>query len=367
MLKLIMNLSVLKMKKIASNFISYLLLLFITGTQAQSIYGGIEIGDKGVKMYVINVQNTKSGTFEIQNFWTENVETASGMPINGNLAQQDIDTAGSITLKNYKKMLTEYKIENQNIYIAASSRTAMAHNIGDLAKKVKTLTNKDLDIITSSLEAKLLSKGCIPPKNYLNSLVLDIGERNTKGGYINAVNGANIFYPITVDIGTITLTEKIIKRNKQKPSLDYNQASFDYLPTLREEFDTIYSNRPESIKKENIYLSGGALWAFYTLFNEKSAANNFTEIRYEDIVLLKFIIENNFEKIVKISLTNPHVKEVLDTYSQKNLIASNSILLTALEEIPNIKNKKIFFAKQGEIAWLISFIMERSKGSIQVY
>lgn len=355
------------MKRTVYSFIFYVLLLFTIKIQSQSFYGGIEIGSKGIKISVINVQNSKKGLFEVKDFWTENTAVVSGMSIDGNLTQKDIDTTSAIVLKNYKKLLVDFKIESQNVFIVASSGVGMAKNIDDLTQKIKVLTNKDLDVITSSLEAKLLLKGCIPPKKYLNSMILDIGGGNTKGGYITVVNGANIFFPIVVDIGTITLTEKVIKRNKQKPSLDYKAASFDYLPTLRENFARVYSVRPEAIKKENIYLSGGAVWAFYVLFNEKAAESNFNEIHYEDIVSSKFIIENNFGKIVSLSLTNPEVKKVLDTYSQKNLIASSNILLTALEEIPNINDKKIFFAKQGQVAWLVSYIVDHSKGVKPVY
>lgn len=355
------------MKKNTYDFIFYLLLLCAIQVQSQSLYGGIEIGSNEIKMSVIDAQNTKKALFEVKNFWTENSGISSGISIYGNLTEKDIDSTSAIVLKNYKKMLVDYKIDNQNVFIVASSGVGMAKNVDDLVQRIKVLTNKDLDIITAALESKLLLKGCVPPKNYLNSMVLDIGGGNTKGGYINVVNGINIFFPMALDIGTITLTEKVIKRNKQKPSLDYNQASFDYLPTLREDFERMYSTKPESVKKDNIYLSGGAVWAFYTLFNEKAAADNFNEIRYEDIVLLKFIIENNFGKIVSRSLTNPEIKKVLETYSQKNLIASSSILLTALEEIPNVKTKKIFFAKQGEVAWLVSYIVDHSKGSEPVY
>lgn len=51
-----MNLSILKVKE----KICYLLsLLFVFSMQAQSIYGGIEIGGKGIKMSVIDVKNIK--------------------------------------------------------------------------------------------------------------------------------------------------------------------------------------------------------------------------------------------------------------------------------------------------------------------
>ena len=342
-------------------------LLSVFSAQAQSIYGGIEIGAKGIKMSVIDVKNKKKGIYELKDFWTENTEIASGISIDGNLRENDIEYTAGVILNNYKRMRNEFKIEDKNIFIAASSGVGLARNTNVLVSKVKAFTNKDVNVISSALEAKLLLKGCIPPKNYLDAMILDIGGGNTKGGYMNAVKGGNMFFPINVDIGTVTLTEKINKKVAQRPRYNFNELCFDYLPVLRDDFSKMYATRPDSGKKNNIYLSGGAVWAFYTLFNEKGAVDNFSEIKYNDILSMKFIIENNFGKFETLAQTNKDVKKVLDTYSQKNLISGSNLLLTALEEIPDINSKKIYFAKQGQIAWLVSYVVDSSKGAKLVY
>lgn len=343
------------------------LLLFAFALQGQSLYGGIEIGSKGVKMSVIDVQNVKKGIYEVKEFWTENTGIVAGISINGNLFEKDIDSTSQVVLKNYKKLLVDYKVPNDNIFIVASSGVGMAKNTDVLVNKIKVLTNKDLDVISASLEAKLLLKGCIPPKSYKNSILLDIGGGNTKGGYVDVVNGGNIFFPFSLDIGTVTLTEKIIRKNKIKPLYDFNEISFDYLTTLRNDFAAMYAMRPESLKKDNIYLSGGSAWALYTIFNGKAAENNLNEIKYEDVLYTKFVIENNFGKVVNAAITNKDVQKVLETYSPKNLVSASNLLVIALEDIPDIKNKKIFFAKQGQVAWLVSYIVDNSKGVKPVY
>ena len=125
------------------------------------LYAGIEIGSKGIKMSIINVTNVKRGIYTVNDFWTENVGIARGISIDGNLAEEDIAKACKIVQKNYTKIRTELKVEDKNIFIVASSGVGMAKNTSRLVSKIKEITKKDLDIISSQLEAKLLLKGCI--------------------------------------------------------------------------------------------------------------------------------------------------------------------------------------------------------------
>jgi len=53
-------------------------------------------------------------------------------------------------------------------------------------------------------------------------------------------------------------------------------------------------------------------------------------------------------------MTDKEVETVLKTYSQKYLISGSNRQLVTLEAIPNINNKKLFFAKEGQIAWLVT-------------
>jgi len=130
----------------------------------------------------------------------------------------------------------------------------------------------------------------------------------------------------------------------------------------------MYAGGAESLKKENVYLSGGAVWAFYTLFNEGiPPLENFTLINFEDIITNKNVIENNFSKIKALSITNTEVKKVIEVYTQEQLISANNILISLLENIPNIQNKKIYFAKQGQVAWLISYITNKAKVAKPIY
>jgi hypothetical protein len=102
------------------------------------------------------------------------------------------------------------------------------------------------------------------------------------------------------------------------------------------------------------------VWAFYTLFNGAATAS-FNKFTIENVLDYDAVLKNNFKKFEELAKTNKEVETVLKTYSQKYLISASNMLLVTLEAIPDINNKKLFFAKEGQIAWLVTYIAERSK------
>ncbi len=335
---------------------------------SNTTFGGIEIGSKGVKITILDVENAKKNIFTLKEFWTTNVGIAKGISIDGNLAVEDIETASKVVFENYTKLLNEYKIEDKNIFIVASSGVGIAKNTDALVDKIKALTNKEIEVISSKLEAKLMFRGSIIKKLYLNSLLLDIGGGNTKGGYVEIRNeDINVFFPFNINLGTITLTEKINKELVNKEDINvFTDKLRAFYPKLDADIKQMYLERPEYKEKKNIYLSGGAVWAFFTLSNN-SGKENFSEFTYEDVLYYDAIIKNNFKKFIDLSETNPEMARVLKTYSQKHLIAANTILLASLSNLGELETKKLYFVKQGQIAWLLSYVADSAKGSKVIY
>jgi hypothetical protein len=347
------------MKITLQNYLLLFTIFFSFAVQAQKTYGGIEIGIKAVKMSVITIKDAENDEYEVKDYWVENFEKTSIISKDGNLTPKGIDSTCTMVQKNFEKMLLKYKIDRKNFYIIADSGIGGAANSDVLTQKIKLVTNIKLTIISDTEEAKLLLKGCIPRKKFSSSMILDIGSANTIGGYMGTIKSQDIFYPLTLDLGSITLTEIINQKSSDKTIDKFNELSFNYLPTLKENFSNMFKKNPESINKPNVFLTGGASWAFYSLFYGKIADKNFSELKQEDILHQKSVVENNFRKIENDALTNPIMQKVLKIYSQKNLISSFNMLLTALEEIPDLQNKKIYFAKNGQIAWFVSYVIDQ--------
>ena len=356
-------------KYIALKVIVIFIFLIPPSLISQELYAGIEVGSKGVKMSIINVQNIKKGKYEVIDFWTENVAIAKGISVDGKLAEHDIDTAFDVVVKNYTKLLKEFKIEEKNIFIVVSSGVGMAQNVDILLQRLYVFTNINVGIITADTEARLLLKGCIPPKEYSDSLILDIGGGNTKGGYVEQFNEDDIliFYPVTLDLGTVTFTEKISKKAKTNSIEEFNELLSAALPELREQTDRLYQQSPKIANKDKIYMSGGAVWAFYTLYKGNAAIENFSPFEIKDVEAYNTMIKTDYAKLEILATQNKDVEKVLKTYSQKYLIAANTLLLTLLEKMPDIKSKKIYFTKQGQMAWLLSYIADSARRAKNIH
>lgn len=354
-------------KTLYSALFVFLLFQNVLFSQDAGAFAGIEIGSKGIKISILDVTNIKKGNFTVRSFWTENVGIVKGIAIDGNLAQEDIDKAAASVLSNYIKIKEEFKIADENIFLVGSSGVAMAKNTQDLIAKIKTTTKKDLDFIDAQTEGRMLLKGCVPPADYKDSMVLDIGGGNTKGGYIDIKNNDNfVFFPLSVSYGTITLTEAVIKKTRKEDISEYNEKSFGFLPTLRDQINAMYGKSPVALEKEKVFMSGGAVWAFYTLYNG-AAKETFNQFNLEDVLNYDAVLKNNFKKFEELAKTDKDAERVLKTYSQKYLISGSNILLACLEAIPKIDEKKLYFAKEGQIAWLVSYIADRSKKIKKIY
>ncbi|RXR20613.1 exopolyphosphatase [Flavobacterium amnicola] len=335
--------------------------------QDSGIFAGIEIGSKGIKMSVVEVTNIKKGDYVVKSYWSENVGIAKGIAIDGNLAKEDIDRAATVVVNNYIKIRDEIKVADENIFIVGSSGVAMAKNTQELIDKIKLTTRKDVEFINAQTEGKMLLKGCVPPVDYKDSMVLDIGGGNTKGGYIDVKNDNNfVFFPLSVDFGSITLTEAVLKKTRKDDVSEFNEKLFGFLPTLRDQIKAMYGTSPVALEKEKVFMSGGAVWAFYTLYNG-AAKQAFNEFKLEDVLYYDAVLKNNFRRFEELAKTDKDAERVLKTYSQKYLISGSNLLLTCLEAIPDINDKKLYFAKEGQIAWLVSYIADRSKKVKKIY
>ncbi|MBP9849722.1 MAG: exopolyphosphatase [Flavobacterium sp.] len=347
--------------------LAFLIMQSAVFSQDTGTFAGIEIGSKGIKMSIVEVTNIKKGDYIVKSYWSENVGIARGIAIDGNLAKEDIDRAATVVVNNYIKIRDEIKVADENIFIVGSSGVAMAKNTQELIDKIKLTTRKDVEFINAQTEGKMLLKGCVPPVDYKDSMVLDIGGGNTKGGYIDVKNDNNfVFFPLSVDFGSITLTEAVIKKTRKDDVSEFNEKLFGFLPTLREQIKAMYGTSPVALEKEKVFMSGGAVWAFYTLYNG-AAKQPFSEFKLEDVLYYDAVLKNNFRRFEELAKTDKDAERVLKTYSQKYLISGSNLLLTCLEAIPDISDKKLYFAKEGQIAWLVSYIADRSKKVKKIY
>ncbi|KRD08271.1 exopolyphosphatase [Flavobacterium sp. Root901] len=357
------------LKKNNPQIVIYILLsLFfsISSFSQKSIYAGIEIGRRAIKVSVLDVSNIKKADYKILSFWTERIPFADHIAASGELTTEDINRTSSTVADQLKKIRAEYKILEENIFIVAAPVFQSARNVDVLKNKISSLTNKELEILDVNEEAKTLVKGAIPPVDYSNAFLLDIGAQTTKGGYIDELKDNKLeFIPLALDFGTMTLTDAVEKTVVNKSQVNdmstYQEKSFDFNPILRKKTKELFDANPPLQKKDKLYLSGGAVWAFSTLYYNENIKEHYVTLSLQDVIDYDAILKNNFIKFTTLAKTNSEAARVLSTYDQKYLISANNILVTCLESIPNLDAKKIYFVKEGQVIWLISYIADRSK------
>lgn len=357
----------LKKNKPQVLFFILLNLFFTLNSFAQkSIYAGIEIGRRAIKVSVVDVNNIKKADYKILSFWTERIPFADHISASGKLTPEDINKTSLTIVDQLKKIKADYKMLDENIFIVAAPVFASASNFDVLKSKISSLTNKELEILDGTEEAKTLVKGAIPPVDYANAFLLDIGAQTTKGGYIDELKDNKLeFIPLELDFGTMTLTDAVEKTVTNKSQLNnmstYQEKSFDFNPKLRKKTKELFDANPLLMKKDKLYLSGGAVWAFSTLYYDENVKDHYIPLTLQDVIDYDAILKNNFGKFTNLAKTNKEMARVLSTYDQKYLISANNILVTCLESIPNLETKKIYFVKEGQVTWLISYIADRSK------
>lgn len=342
------------------------LLFTLTSFSQKNFYAGIEIGRRAIKVSVVEINNIKKADYNIAYFATDRISFADHIGATGELPQDDINRTGNVIVEQLRKIRTDFKIPEENIFIVASPVFSSARNIDILKNKITTLTGKSIDIINADEEAKILVKGAIPPVDYPNSVLLDIGAQSTKGGYIDELEDNKLeFIPLELNFGTMTLTDAVKKTvvnpNQANDMTTFQEKSFDYNPLLRKKIKEMLDSNPLLLKKGKIYLSGGAVWAFSTLYFNENVKDHYISMTLEDVINYDAILKNNFSKLNNLSKTNKEAARVLSTYDQKYLISANNILVCFMESIPNLDTKKVSFVKEGQVTWLMSYIADRSK------
>lgn len=350
------------MKIIKNKIICYIFIFFSTMVSvAQNQYAGIEIGGKGLKTFVIDARSIEKGIWVIDNHWFENINIISGIVQNGSLSSNDIKITTKQVVAAYNKLIDQYKIDKDKIYIVISSGVSIAKNTDEFAKIISEEVCIEPHIVTSDIESKLLFKGCVPPKYFKESIIMDIGSGNTKGGFIETESGKTTFYDFNMDLGTMSFSNLLAKKYSTFKIPDFISLVDEYSPKLNTDVKTMYDSQTISSNKKRVYASGGSVWAFFTLFNNDDSRNNLQEFKLEDIYKYDVILKNDFDTYKDLATKNPEVARVLKTFTHENLIASNAILIATLSNIKKIESKKLFFAKQPEISWVVSYISDKMK------
>ncbi|QIR75701.1 Ppx/GppA phosphatase family protein [Sulfurospirillum diekertiae] len=297
-------------------------------------YGAIEIGGKGVKAYVIEIDNTLT---KINYRNALNTAPQSGITEHHLMTPEMIQHVSSDIAILQNMLLHDQNISEQNIFIIASSAIYKIKNRPALETKVKKMTHHSLYFINEKEESTFAFYGSVPKAQWLSASMIDIGGGNTKVAWMDAQNIIDFF---EIPLGTVSLT--------QQADLRDTNTSFEEkcVSVIQNELSTLQKTHT----KEALYASGGIFWATAYL---KTNGHLESFVRLEKADFEKVVALFSHEERKECSEANAQCF-LLGYYGAKNLVAG---ALLAKETIDTMQffDQKVYFAKDG--AWVIGWLL----------
>jgi len=328
---------VLFSKSLPKNAYRALFFLFIFVCQGALFgverYGAIEIGGKGVKGYVVELnQNLASIRYRD----SYNTAPQSGIDSNFILSQEMITHISDDVARLKKALVIDQNIPEKKIFIIASSALNKIQNKPALETSILQKTHVKLFFIDEREESMYAFYGSIPKVEWNTSSMIDIGGGNTKVAWINEKNTLDFF---EIPLGSVSTTQRA-------DMLDTN-SSFETKCTnvIQSELTTF----PDAATKKVLYASGGIFWATAYL-KTNGNLETFVTLQKEDFE--RVINTFSHEQAQCVDDTTAHCF-LLHYYGAKDLIAGAILARETIDKL-HFFNQKIYFAKDG--AWVIGWL-----------
>lgn len=340
-----------------------------------SVYTGIEVGSKGVKMSVIELgQNASSnGAFRILKDSSVNTDFIS-------FSQSTF----SATLKGlcglYESAKNDYRIPPKRIFTVISSgvkmqaekdsKTSWIINLIDSFKLKINDPSRLVEVVDVLQEARLSHLGIVPDSRRFNTFLIDIGSGNTKGGYFPYDN-TETFKLFQLNWGTKSTANATEKRCQGDNSVEnFNKEMYRVLATV-ENNDIVYTVNVSGAYNynDNVAISGGIAWAVATLSHPELVDNPIVPVTYSDVAKFCTKLYENFDALAPAFLSGninipAQKKAVIDeaarvqkVFDQKSLMAGAGLLLKIMRQFTSVyETKQFYLIKNGQVGWISAYV-----------
>lgn len=341
-----------------------------------TIFAGIEVGSKGVKMSLVEIDKkaVRAGSFHLLKDSSVNTDFIS---FNEPTFSATLDgLTGLFTTINDK-----YQIPSDRIFTVVSSgvkgqaekdnKTAWIQKLVDSFRVRIKEPERKVEVVDIKEEARLSHLGIVPEEKRFTTFLVDIGSGNTKGGYFPTDN-TNEIRLFQVNWGTKSITNATEKRLEADKSItNYSRQLARVLSgTPNTEIEYAVNVSGAYNMSDNIAFSGGIAWSVSTLLFPEMVDNNVVPVTYDEVqkfserlvrnysdfsadALLKKITDNTVDKVA----VSREVKDVNKVFDQKALIAGVGLLLKIMRQFEGVYEKKQFYlVKNGQVGWVSAYV-----------
>jgi len=340
-----------------------------------TIYTGIEVGSKGVKMSIIEIgKNAQTnGAFNILKDTSVNTDFIT---FSEATFQATLNGLSGL----YNKAANEYKVSTKRIYTVVSSGVKMQ---AEKETKLNWITNlidsfririnepkRQVEVVDVMKEAVLSHLGIVPEKRRFTTFLVDIGSGNTKGGFFPYGN-TNDFKLFQLNWGTKSVTNATDKNCEDDKSLTNYNKQLSRVLAGAENSEIIYavnSSGAYSVS-DNIAVSGGIAWAVATLVHPELLDNSVISVSFDEIMRFSEKLYKNYNAITPTLLTMninradekeaamKEIQRVQQVFDQKALMAGTGLLLKIMRQFSSaFETKQFYLVKNGQVGWVSAYV-----------
>ncbi|MEO6541419.1 MAG: hypothetical protein ABIN74_10525 [Ferruginibacter sp.] len=348
---------------------------YVQKIDKSSVYAGIEVGSKGVKMSLLEINpNDKDRSYNVMKDTSINTDFIS-------FTQPTYLATLNALNKLYEIATVDFKIPGNHVFTAVSSgvniQAAKENKLNWIEQLIGAFKfnynepDRKVTVIDVQEEARLSHLGIVPDSKRYNTFLIDIGSGNTKGGYFPNGN-TKTFKLFQLSWGTKSTSNATDKRADGNNSLENFNKNLNRVLLGAENTEIAYAvNESGSYPlSDNVAFSGGIAWALANLMYPELIDNAVVPVSYDEVVKFNDRILNNHATlsdfyIVK-SLTDSTldaetigrtVKNVNKVFDQRALLAGTGLLLKIMRQFESANERKNFyFVKNGAVGWITAYV-----------
>jgi len=343
-----------------------------------TIFAGIEVGSKGVKMSLVEIDKkaTRAGSFHLLKDSSVNTDFIS---FNESSFQATLEGLTGL----FNAINNKYQIPSERIFTVVSSgvkgqaekdnKSAWIQKLADSFKIKIGDPQRKLEVVDIKEEARLSHMGIVPEEKRYTTFLVDIGSGNTKGGYFPFGN-TNEIRLFQVNWGTKSISNAVEKRLEGDQSMsNFSRQLFRVLsgvPNTEIEYAVNVSGAYNM--SDNIAFSGGIAWSVSTLLYPEMVDNSVIPVTYDEVQKFSERLVRNYsdfsteatmrkvtDNTVDKALLLKEVKDVNKVFDQKSLVAGVGLLLKIMRQFEGVYEKKQFYlVKNGQVGWISAYVDE---------
>jgi hypothetical protein len=337
----------------------------------EELYGGIEIGSKGIKSVVVRgrtgvVQGPASElAAPVQ---TANTTLVSHLAETGILNPDALRDTVRVVGRFHERLRQDQKIPPERIYIIVSSGLfspiqdkpeQIETNKRHLADAVRKETGQDVVFLNKSQDLELTFRASVPAGEVEESLLVDLSSGKTLVCY--SEGSLARFVSLAFPFGAVPLAEEATRRVEERGGkfaarMDELLKDGERLQPWREGL----RRNPGLANLKHVYLTGGPIWALATIAHPQERGPH-VALSFVDVeALVRQLEESPSDSIPEPKWSGDKdeavareveaaMRSVRKTYNRQQLLAGMKILLMLGGDLgfQVASDKKLRFARDG--------------------